>query len=264
MKRILDKLWHKFFGAPYRLHVHETGRGKPLVLLHGLGGSGQKWRPLIELLDEGQWRILAPDLLGFGASPKPEWNAYNVEEHARNVISTLKRQKLPEAAVLVGHSMGCLVAVHIATTHPHLVKRLILYQPPLFADDPSFPKHSRARKRYFAFFGYMAERPQWVFVQGRLLRRIAARISGLTMSKEGWLPFSRSLQNTIMGQRAYDELHSIAIPTDIIYGRLDFVVTRAEVKKMFAHNKRITLHLVTEMHDITPRSAAYIMRLVTS
>lgn len=84
----------------------------------------------------------------------------------------------------------------------------------------------------------------------------------VAVDSSSWLPFERSLKNTIMKQRAYNELKAIAVPTDIIYGTFDFIVTRTEVKKMLQANKYITFHLVKEMHDVTPRAAKYIIKLL--
>lgn len=260
---IWEKFWHKTLRQPYKLNIaYDKGRGEALVLLHGLGQNGKKWRPLISSLDLTRWRVVAPDLFGFGKSPKPEWSLYNVNDHARMVISALKRLKLQRPVTIVGHSMGCLVASHIAATHPKMVKRLVLYQPPLFVDDPIYRRHHRRRSRYFALYTYIADRPQLAFLKSQFLRRMARRISGLKLKEEDWPPFERSLRNTIMDQQIYQELSDIQIPTDIVHGRLDVIVTRAQVKKMFANNKNIKLHLTNDVHDISPRAANYIAKLL--
>jgi hypothetical protein len=53
------------------------------------------------------------------------------------------------------------------------------------------------------------------------------------------------------------------VPTDIVYGRLDFVVIRQGAKKLFQQNKHIKLHLVTDMHGISARSAHYLAGLLS-
>ncbi|HYH75278.1 MAG TPA: alpha/beta hydrolase [Candidatus Saccharimonadales bacterium] len=256
----IDILWHRVLRRPYTLTTIDEGEGHPVVLLHGLAASSRLWEPLIKLLRPKR-RVLAIDLLGFGASPSPEWNDYDVEQHAKMVVATLKKRGVTKGAVLVGHSMGCLIATHIAARHPKLVDRLILYEPPLFADDPEYRSHAKRRERYFAFFAYIAAHPQWAFTQSYLMR-ITRRVIGLGVDKTTWVPFERSLRNTIMRQEAYDELRTIAVPTDIVHGRLDFVVIRTEVKIMFAANEHIKLHTVTDMHGLSGRSARYLARLL--
>lgn len=262
VKKYLDKFWHKTVGVPYRLPVDEYGNGQPLILLHGLGANRQKWNPLVNILDKTKWRIIAPDLFGFGDSPKPEWSEYDVQIHAKMVTATLKRKKLRKNLTIVGHSMGCLVAVHIAATNPDLVKRLVLYQPPMFADAPDFKKHLKSRQRYFAFFEYISSKPSFAYIQSKILSRISQAILDMQQSVEAWEAFTKSLKNTIMGQTAYDELLKLQVPTDIIYGRLDFVITRAEIDALYARNPHITLHRVTETHDVTNRSAKYISKVL--
>lgn len=260
---IWDKFWHKTLRRPYRLNVDfDEGEGSPLVLLHGIAQSGKKWKPMIDKIDHKKWRVIAPDLFGFGKSPKPEWNNYGVTEHARMVMSEIKRRGIKSPITIVGHSMGCLVAVDIAAKQPQLVDRLVLYQPPLFADDPVYKKHARRRGRYFALYKFIADRPQMAFLKNQFLWKMARRISGLHLSEEEWVPFERSLRHTILAQKAYDELSRTPIPTDIIHGRLDIIVTRAQLKKMFASNKNITLHLINGVHDVSPRAASFIISLL--
>lgn len=65
------------------------GGGVPVVLVHGLLGSGRYWGGVSPLLEDAHW-VVVPDLLGFGRSPWPEV-AYTVEEHLR-ALATTSRQ----------------------------------------------------------------------------------------------------------------------------------------------------------------------------
>ncbi len=257
-----DIVWHKWLRQPYRLHAIDIGKGRPIVLLHGVGASGDAWNPLLKQLRATggltDWHIMVPDLLGFGDSPKPQWGLYTVEDHARAVIATLQARKVRGKVTIVGHSMGCLVASHIAATRPRLVRQLVLYEPPLYADNPEFRKHARQREYYFALYEFIAAHKELAFTQAQFFWRVAKKIVGLNLSPEMWTPFERSIRNTIMRQTAYAELHDIRIPTTIIHGRLDLVVTRAEIRKMFRANKHITWYTVTDFHGISARSARFI------
>ncbi len=265
MKHLIDRIWHQWLGRPYRLHV-VLDAGDPdnpdvVVLLHGIASEGAAWRPLSERIDTRKHRLIVLDLLGFGQSPRPSHARYDADDHARAVLHTLQRCGV-RRATLIGHSMGCLVAVHLATSHPGLARRLILYEPPLYADDPAYRSHARRAARYLAFYGYITRHPDLLMLQHRRLYRMAQRVSGLILSPESWLAFERSLTNTIMRQKVYTELHGIGVPTDIVHGRLDLVVIRTEVKKMFRDNPHITLHQITAVHDITPAAARYLRALL--
>lgn len=247
---------------PYRLDLIDAGKGQTVVMLHGLAANKENWLRLIEELPPDKWHVLAPDLMGFGASPKPQWNDYTVQEHARAVLALLKKRKIRRGVILVGHSMGCLIASHIAATNPKLVSRLVLYEPPLLAEVPEFPDHTKRSERYKVLFEYIASHPQLAQLENKIMWRIARKVSGLYLDQEEWVPFERSLRNTILAQQAYDELKSVAVPTDIVYGRLDLIVIRQGIRQMFRPNKNIHLHLVTDIHGISARSARYLAGLL--
>jgi pimeloyl-ACP methyl ester carboxylesterase len=260
---LFDTVWHKWLNQPYRLAVSDSGQGPTVVLLHGVGASGAVWWALKAQLEANGWRVIVPDLLGFGESPKPQWSQYRVRDHARQVVATLRGLGIRGPVTFVGHSMGCLVSVHIAAIYPRMVKRLVLYEPPLYADDPDFRSHMKRRERYFALYEFIAAHPQLAFLRAHFFWRIAKRIVGLQLSEEMWAPFQRSLRNTIMQQTAYRELRDIALPTDIVHGRFDLVVTRSELRKMYRENRHITWHTVSDVHGISQRSARYLAALLS-
>jgi pimeloyl-ACP methyl ester carboxylesterase len=261
--QFFNKFWHQMLGRPYRLHkTIDVGRGPIILLVHGIGTDAHTWDPLIEQIDTSKWRVIGYDLLGFGDSPKPATSTYDVNEHARSLVASLGPLVRRKEMVIIGHSMGCLVASHIAAVYPKLARHLILYEPPLFADSPEFRSHKRRRTFYFAFYQQILKRPQILASYSRLMARFAQGRVLNVKDQEAWLPFERSMKNTIMKQQAYTELKQISLPTDIIYGKFDFVVTRNDVKNMLAANKNITFHLVNEMHDVTKRAAKYIVKLL--
>jgi cis-3-alkyl-4-acyloxetan-2-one decarboxylase len=262
--KIFDRYWHKTLKRPFKLQkTVKTGRGKNVLLIHGLGASGNAWQPLVDIIDKKKWRVSGYDLLGFSKSPKPSYLKYTVNDHTRSLVYSLERNLKNGKFTIIAHSMGCLVASHLAWLYPNMVERLILYEPPLFADSPEFRSHDRRRKLYFALYNQLLQKPRILFTYSKWASRYAQRWA-LTLDSQTWLPFERSLKNTIMNQRAYDELKMVEVPTDIIYGKFDFVITRTDVKDMLQANKNITFHLVNEMHDINPRAARYILKILNS
>src|SRR4051812_38574498 len=100
---IWDNFWHRRLGRPYKLkRTIDTGRGTPVVLLHGIGRSGLVWNNVVEGLKRRPYRVVAFDLLGFGDSPKPDWADYTIDDHAGAVIASLEKMRLGQPAVLVG------------------------------------------------------------------------------------------------------------------------------------------------------------------
>jgi pimeloyl-ACP methyl ester carboxylesterase len=98
-----------------RLHVHRTGAGEPLVLLHGLGESHIGWRPVIEALSE-RYDVIAIDLPGFGRSPalpgKVSPTAVNLAAAVEHTLDELGVGRYHTA----GYSLGARVSIQLADT----------------------------------------------------------------------------------------------------------------------------------------------------
>ncbi|MFI6034526.1 alpha/beta fold hydrolase [Streptomyces sp. NPDC051315] len=107
----------------YRRAFRMAGNGPVLVLIHGIGDSSATWAELIPDLARTH-TVIAPDLLGHGASDKPRAD-YSVAAYAnglRDLLSTLGI----ESATLVGHSLGGGVAMQFAYQFPERTERLVL------------------------------------------------------------------------------------------------------------------------------------------
>lgn len=262
--KITDFIFHRLLKKPYRLaKIYDGGNGQPVVLLHGIASSSKVWQPLYKLQSAGNLRLIAFDLLGFGESPKPEWQTYNIDEHARAVVASIKRLRLKQPITLVGHSMGCLIAAHIAAKHPRLVKRAVLYQPPLFADMPEYKAYSRQQRLYFKALGHVAGQQELILSYSRFIGKWANRSTAFNLDEASWLPFERSLKNTIMQQKAFEDLRSINVPTDIIHGRMDMIVVRTDIQKILSSNPNIQFHTINETHGLSTRSAKFLQKLLT-
>lgn len=108
----------------YKIHYVVAGEGKPLVLVHGLGGRAEDWLSLIPELKRNGHRIYALDLLGFGRSDKPDVD-YSIGLQSDLVCQFLDDQKLTQPDI-AGWSMGGWIALKFAADHPDRVHRLIL------------------------------------------------------------------------------------------------------------------------------------------
>ena len=99
-------------GKPVRLAVREMGRGKPMVMLHGLGASSYTWRAVLPQLARNH-RVIAIDLKGFGDSDKPLDDAYSIADQAKLIEEFIARNDL-RGVTLVGHSFGGAIATSVA------------------------------------------------------------------------------------------------------------------------------------------------------
>jgi len=106
-----------------RLRYLDYGKGPPLLLVHGLGGAWQNWLENLPALGR-EFRVIAVDLPGFGGSdplPPPA----EMETHVEVLASLLDRLAIPDV-VLVGHSLGGLIALLFASAYPTRLRGLVL------------------------------------------------------------------------------------------------------------------------------------------
>lgn len=111
------------------------GGGEPVVLIHGVPGSSGVWDDVVERL-AGDYHVVVPDLLGFGASPgDPVIDAVWADSQARALAALLDGLGI-ERAALVGHDFGGPVALALTTLRPDLATRLVLCATNAFPDTP--------------------------------------------------------------------------------------------------------------------------------
>lgn len=110
-----------------RVHYQEAGESTapPMILVHGFATSNLVWSKVFLDFAAGGFRVIAPDLLGYGYSDKPRDLDYTIARQAEMVVGLMK-QLVIERAVLVGSSYGAAVAATVALDHPDMVEKLIL------------------------------------------------------------------------------------------------------------------------------------------
>lgn len=123
----VDVAWAEVDGM--RIAYADQGEGEgdiPLVLIHGLGGYISMWAKNLEPL-AARHRVIAVDLPGYGKSDKPR-SDYSMRFFAKAIHGLLDVLGIPRA-LLVGHSMGGQISVHLALTAPERVHGLVLSSP---------------------------------------------------------------------------------------------------------------------------------------
>ena len=118
--------------GPISLYAEEFGRGDPIVLLHGLGGSTYSWRFIAPVLARSH-RVIVIDLKGFGRSDKVFDTAYSATDQARLIARFLAGRGLSNVT-LVGHSFGGVVAllttIELKRRDPGRIRQLVLIDAP--------------------------------------------------------------------------------------------------------------------------------------
>ncbi len=120
-----------------RIHYLRTGGAKPpVVLLHGLMGSGACWTPVARAL-ECESDVIMPDARGHGGSSAPH-HGYLYDDHASDVVGLIRALGLSRP-VLLGHSMGGMTAAVVASRCAGILRGLVLV-------DPTFLSPERQRE----------------------------------------------------------------------------------------------------------------------
>jgi pimeloyl-ACP methyl ester carboxylesterase len=104
-----------------------TPNGHAVVLLHGNNFAGFYFGGPIDALRKEGFRVIVPDQVGYGRSSKPII-PYNFNDMARNTMLVLRSLGV-QRAMIVGHSMGGMLAARFATQYPDITERLVLYNP---------------------------------------------------------------------------------------------------------------------------------------
>lgn len=100
-----------------------------ILLVHGMSSSHRYWGENLGPLGARR-RVVAPDLLGFGRSPKPDDSRYGPAEHAAALARLLEQSERP--VTVVGHSLGALLSLHLAVRYPRLIRGVALLSLPFF------------------------------------------------------------------------------------------------------------------------------------
>ncbi|MDR7067843.1 pimeloyl-ACP methyl ester carboxylesterase [Pseudoxanthomonas japonensis] len=102
--------------------------GRTVVLLHGKNFCAATWESAIEALAGAGFRVVVPDQIGFCKSSKPQRYQYSFGQLAANTRALLARLDI-DRAVIVGHSMGGMLATRYALQYPASTERMVLVNP---------------------------------------------------------------------------------------------------------------------------------------
>ncbi|HTN36699.1 MAG TPA: alpha/beta hydrolase [Arachidicoccus sp.] len=122
------KLQRQLFSLEY-MDVHPNRpNGKTIMLLHGKNFDGSYWKQTADVLTKKGYRVVIPDQLGFGKSDKPQNFQFSFQNLASNTKAILDKLGVKKVIVL-GHSMGGMIATRFSLMYPQIVEKLILEDP---------------------------------------------------------------------------------------------------------------------------------------
>ncbi|WP_380677539.1 alpha/beta fold hydrolase [Salinigranum sp. GCM10025319] len=142
--------------------VLDYGEGPVVLLLHGFPDSRHLWRYQVPALADAGFRVIAPDLRGFGDAPKPEAiEAYALPNVVEDVMGILGAMEI-ETVRLVGHDWGAGVAWLLAATQPAVVERLAALSVGAPGNSETQTVEQRERSWYLYFFQFEGVAEAWL------------------------------------------------------------------------------------------------------
>ena len=266
MQAHLERFWHHTLRVPFRLHVHERRKvkkpGVTLVFLHGLGGSGAAWREVVEAVGHHQVDVLVLDMLGFGKSPKPGFAAHDAISQARAVNATLAGRVRSKHIILIGHSMGALVAIECARRSAKRYSALVLASPPLY-DERRSTRLTQRDARLKQLYAAALERPEQLIKLGSLAKKYGLVGSAFDVSRDSVAHYSEALSAAIINQTSYQDIFELDVPVFLTYGTLDPFVIGARFREIKKAKPNVHVRRFIGGHDIEGRYAGIIANTIS-
>lgn len=216
------------------LSFDSEGDGPLVVLLHGFPEYRISWRRQMPALAAAGYRVIAPDLRGYGESPKPKAVSDYAVPLLVEDVAELIRANGGGPCILVGHDWGALVAWFVAMLRPELVRKLVIMNvphPALFVRELRRSRKQMLKASYQLFFQMPVLPEIFLRVFGRALMKRAARftpeqvdayVAHLKKNATPMLNYYRAMRTTRGDLRPM--MRRIDVPAMIIWGEREPVM----------------------------------------
>lgn len=212
----------------HKIAYLEQGSGSPVILLHGIPTNSRMWRAIIPQL-AATHRVIAPDLLNYGQSEKPQSADVSINAQSRMILRFMWALGIRNADV-VAHDIGGGVAQLLAVNAPEAVRKLVLIDSVCFDSwpipefEPLQHPEAEAKMSLEAFItmmrGFM---PTGVVKKSVMTEEVIDLYLAPWSSEDGKRAFFRNLRrlNKEYTQAIADELKQLPHPTLVLWGEKD-------------------------------------------
>ena len=202
-----------------------------VLMIHGIASDARSFEKTWEYLEGEKWdrrmRFVAVDLLGSGDSEKSDELDYDYGEQLAALHNTIVGLGDVGKLILVGHSMGTLVATRYANDYPHDVAGMVLVSPPIYTvadlDNPMFETAMNGFKMAVA-----GSQPE-------------------LLSEKS---FNASIENIVKNRENYDNLCKVCVDAALIYGEKDEIIASYNIPAVLKKNPKISAVRTEGRHGI--------------
>lgn len=204
--------------------------GKPVVtLMHGKNFNAHYWTSTAQLLQERGFGVLIPDQIGFGKSSKPTDYQYSFPALAHHTHALMASLNI-KSSIVLGHSMGGMLASRFALMYPHTTEKLILMNP---IGLENYLQYVQYKDTNFFYKNELAKTPQGVkkyqqknYYDGKwnsqfeaLTHFITGQIQGPDKAQVAWV--NAKTYDMIFTQPVITEFKNFKMPVKLIIGTRD-------------------------------------------
>ena len=216
----------------YAISSKQPQHYDPVLFIHGLGSSADRWLDIPDALSLLGSHALALDLPGFGQSDKPENMEYTIKQFGQIVASFTNKVGLintNKKVSIVGHSLGGYIATQLATEYPNLVGKLVLIDTSGMLDGPTplLQEYLEAamnptKQAVRAVLERLVADP--IRIPDALVDGFIYRITRLEGAKHAFKSAFDNSVYTKIGVEKLKQINENKIPTLIIWGRQDRLI----------------------------------------
>jgi pimeloyl-ACP methyl ester carboxylesterase len=245
-----------------RVSYFECGSGASIVLLHAGAGSGKQWTKTAHLL-ESRFRLIAPDLWGFGGTERWSGDQGLTHDHQALLVARVIECLCNGPVHLVGHSYGGATAVRLILRHRELVRTAVLIEPiltPLLrlaGEETLFREYSDMAQAFLenvsagdldgawrAFLDYRNGPGTW----GSLPEPSRARFRASTDSTVA------GFRSNLSNPTSLEDLEQLSLPTLVMCGEKTTVPDRRLAEILLQHIPRCRYEIIPGAEHMSPLS----------